>query len=102
MQGSVRVKAFCAGGLALRKLGDGSIFLSAGKPAETGRVCLTHEGCRHSACGMAGCWRVGMRVDCGFASGFGIVNNAYRQGDRMARYVPEGIVGAFAGDKYFS
>ena len=35
---------------------------------------------------------------------FGIwdCEKCFGQGDRMARYVPEGIVGAFAGDKYFS
>ena len=38
---------------------------------------------------------------CGGPAGSGIrLNKANRQGDRMARYVPKGIVGAFAGE-YF-
>jgi hypothetical protein len=28
--------------------------------------------------------------------------NAYRQGGRMLRYVPKGIVGLYAGNKYFN
>jgi hypothetical protein len=36
---------------------------------------------------------------CGGTEGYPI--NAYRQGGRMWRYVPEGIVGAFSGDKDF-